>query len=320
MFNNKKYTKWYFNIVNAARSRNVLENEYYEKHHIIPKSLGGNNYNTNIVLVTAREHFILHLLLPKMTSGNSKRKMCFALNALLRGNKKRVENSKITSHIYHYAKRLFADTMRNLWLQEDYRKNQIDKKKKYWNNLDNRNQASLNSRKSWNQDRKQKQSSIMKDYWTDSNKENQSRKQKEIHKNNPILCSKKSNPGKLNGMYGKHHTKETSIKLGLLAKERFTNKSYDELYGKEKSQLIKNKKSKSLKLYFADNPGKRSKENNSNAKKFLVISPVQIEYVVSGNLKTFCKENNLSLDGMIKTHKSGIPTNGKNKGWRIYEL
>lgn len=67
MFNNSKYTKWYFKIVNNSKIQNRVKGEiYYEKHHKIPKSLGGNNTKSNIVLLTGREHYICHLLLTKM--------------------------------------------------------------------------------------------------------------------------------------------------------------------------------------------------------------------------------------------------------------
>lgn len=29
---------------------------YYEKHHILPRCLGGKNYNSNLVLLTPKEH------------------------------------------------------------------------------------------------------------------------------------------------------------------------------------------------------------------------------------------------------------------------
>jgi hypothetical protein len=38
-FLENKYTKWYFSIISNAQSREV--SGYIEKHHIIPKSLGG---------------------------------------------------------------------------------------------------------------------------------------------------------------------------------------------------------------------------------------------------------------------------------------
>lgn len=44
---------------------------YYEKHHIIPKSLGGTNQKHNLAMLTAREHFICHWLLTKMYPAGS---------------------------------------------------------------------------------------------------------------------------------------------------------------------------------------------------------------------------------------------------------
>jgi hypothetical protein len=60
-----KYEKIYNNII-----QNRLQNPpligYTENHHIIPRSLGGNDSKENIVTLTAREHFLCHYLLAKM--------------------------------------------------------------------------------------------------------------------------------------------------------------------------------------------------------------------------------------------------------------
>jgi hypothetical protein len=39
---------------------------YYERHHIVPRSVGGGNESGNLVLLTAKEHFVAHHLLLKM--------------------------------------------------------------------------------------------------------------------------------------------------------------------------------------------------------------------------------------------------------------
>jgi hypothetical protein len=64
MFNSSKYTKIYYNIIKRAFSRSIIG--YTEKHHIIPRSIGGNNKRSNIVALTAKEHRLCHLLLTKM--------------------------------------------------------------------------------------------------------------------------------------------------------------------------------------------------------------------------------------------------------------
>ena len=76
MYLQNKYTRIYNLIVRRAKNR--ILNSYYEKHHIIPQSLGGTNDKENIVHLTAREHFICHLLLTKMTNGTNRSKMCQA--------------------------------------------------------------------------------------------------------------------------------------------------------------------------------------------------------------------------------------------------
>jgi len=73
MFLENKYTKWYNIIVQNALTR--VNNGYIENHHIIPKSLGGLDTTENIVALTAKEHFICHLLLTKMVAGTMKYKM-----------------------------------------------------------------------------------------------------------------------------------------------------------------------------------------------------------------------------------------------------
>lgn len=47
------------------RQKNVLTNGYIERHHILPRSLGGTDEKSNIVALTGREHYIAHLLLAR---------------------------------------------------------------------------------------------------------------------------------------------------------------------------------------------------------------------------------------------------------------
>ena len=57
LFTANKYTRWYYDIIDRAKTRILSANNYYEKHHIIPKSLGGSNSADNLVNLSAREHF-----------------------------------------------------------------------------------------------------------------------------------------------------------------------------------------------------------------------------------------------------------------------
>jgi hypothetical protein len=92
IFIDNKYSKWYFSIINNAKSRISIDG-YIEKHHIIPKSLGGNNKKENIIALTAREHFICHS--DRMTYGCNRQKMAFASNMMLCGSERYIPCSRI---------------------------------------------------------------------------------------------------------------------------------------------------------------------------------------------------------------------------------
>ncbi len=58
------YKKVYDQIIDNRKANSV--EGYLEKHHIIPRSLGGTDDNENLIELTAREHFLCHFLLAKM--------------------------------------------------------------------------------------------------------------------------------------------------------------------------------------------------------------------------------------------------------------
>lgn len=85
MYLTNKYTTWYHNIITKADQR-VNQEGYVEKHHIIPKSLGGSNDASNLVKLTAKEHFVCHLLLIRMTERKSRIKMRYAAWMMVKNN------------------------------------------------------------------------------------------------------------------------------------------------------------------------------------------------------------------------------------------
>jgi hypothetical protein len=109
MYLQNKYTTCYFNIINQAQHRQL--DSYSESHHIIPKSLGGNNTSENLVRLTPREHFICHLLLTKMVESTNKNKMVYALWMMNKGNSNQ-HRVKVTSKIYSMIKTEYAIAVR----------------------------------------------------------------------------------------------------------------------------------------------------------------------------------------------------------------
>ena len=102
-----KYTKWYNQITDRARNR-IVEG-YTERHHIKPRSLGGTDNTDNLVELTAREHFICHWLLVKMTTGEEHYKMLNALRMMRaeKSGQQRYETA-ITSRVYESIKQEYA--------------------------------------------------------------------------------------------------------------------------------------------------------------------------------------------------------------------
>jgi len=108
MFEPNKYTEWYSRIIERAKDQNRSRKQgYFERHHIIPKSLGGQDDKSNMVFLTAREHFIVHLLLTKMTKGAEKSKMVFAC-LKLSGGSWYLPEGVIRSRSYEFVKKLCA--------------------------------------------------------------------------------------------------------------------------------------------------------------------------------------------------------------------
>ena len=94
-----KYSKLYYKITSNAKQR--ITEGYTELHHIIPQSMGGSNDKENLVELTAREHFICHWLLIKMTDGEDRSKMLYALKGMKAENKYQQRyQTKITARVY----------------------------------------------------------------------------------------------------------------------------------------------------------------------------------------------------------------------------
>lgn len=114
MFLDNKYYKWYKEL--TSKQDRSLEC-YTEKHHIIPRSMGGLDTKENLVVLTAREHYIAHLLLTKCVTNEFKGKILHAyvmMSEVKDKNQKRfykinsrlfesrkVESNKIKSQFRH---------------------------------------------------------------------------------------------------------------------------------------------------------------------------------------------------------------------------
>jgi hypothetical protein len=125
-----KYTNWYYKIIHNAQHRQFPPNTYYESHHIIPKSLGGSNEPSNLVLLTAKEHFICHHLLVKMTENDNKRKMSFAFWCFCILKNEYQDRHKVTAQQYEIAKLLKKEYSRRGYTHTEESKQKMSDSKK----------------------------------------------------------------------------------------------------------------------------------------------------------------------------------------------
>lgn len=120
-FVESKYTHWYYKIVVSAQNRNLSAGTYRERHHIIPRSLGGNNCRDNVVNLTAREHFVCHWLLTKMTVGDAQKKMAYACKRMMHSSGPGQERYRITGRIYEQLKNNLNLILKNREFTDEWR-------------------------------------------------------------------------------------------------------------------------------------------------------------------------------------------------------
>jgi hypothetical protein len=104
------YKKRYENFINSRSKRIIPEGAYTEKHHILPKSLGGSNLSDNIIELTAREHFIAHWLLWKIYGGS----MIYAFNQMIGRSGNKIKSSRVYSALREDFSKKHSETMKKI--------------------------------------------------------------------------------------------------------------------------------------------------------------------------------------------------------------
>ena len=118
MFTNNKYKKWYDMIIDNAKNRDL--EGYKERHHIIPKCIGGSNEKDNLINLTAREHFICHWLLTKcVTNTFYQKKMLNALGKFVQESSKQQRN--LNSRQYEIARKAISKANKNRFYTTEMR-------------------------------------------------------------------------------------------------------------------------------------------------------------------------------------------------------
>jgi hypothetical protein len=90
-----------------ARAKSRILHGYSERHHVQPKCLGGSDDDSNIVRLTAEEHYVAHLLLVKIYPHSEG--LLWASFMMTGGNKNQGERHN--NKIYGWQRRKFAESV-----------------------------------------------------------------------------------------------------------------------------------------------------------------------------------------------------------------
>lgn len=100
------YQKIYDCLITRSKFRTI--DGYTERHHIIPKCMGGSDDPENIAILTAEEHYLAHLLLVKIYPN---------VDGLVMAAHKMTSNSptqkRSKNKLYGWLKRRFAEAIGN---------------------------------------------------------------------------------------------------------------------------------------------------------------------------------------------------------------
>jgi hypothetical protein len=98
-------------IIERASNRTLQG--YREKHHVIPRCMGGVDTADNLVELTAREQFIIHKLLVEIYPTESKLVYAYWMMSRNVSNSKYKREYRVSSRDYEYARKLFSEVSSN---------------------------------------------------------------------------------------------------------------------------------------------------------------------------------------------------------------
>lgn len=290
------HKKIYDNLIQKAKERNyyskkykiglVKTNLYLETHHIIPKCLGGDDSENNLVVLTLKEHFIAHLLLCKLypNSPQIANAFCIMLNKTPDKNAKSyskykqiyIEYLKTRTRETWSKERLEAARSKGLELARnpEYLRKVSEGVNKAYNETDLRKKVSEASKKAWqneeyrdNQIKKLKERTSKEDY---KKKISDLRKQENI--NNPELKQKRIEAIKKH-MYNKSEdwiAEQTEIITKRMNSPEWKQKYRDKYYGSNFDRSRKVIDTETKQIYSSAVEASKVKNLNvSTVKKYL---------------------------------------------------
>lgn len=116
------YQKHYNQLIESRKEKTSFSDiSYWEKHHVIPKCMNGSDDDSNLVLLTAKEHYIAHLLLVKIYPKNEKLKHAFVAMSKTHKDNRRLTAKQHEKATLMFIKELLPAMQKNRIFTEEQR-------------------------------------------------------------------------------------------------------------------------------------------------------------------------------------------------------
>ena len=205
--NNIYYTEFIQNIL-VGRGRFNCGDEYHERHHIIPRCVGGTDDEENLIDLYAKEHFVAHQLLAQENPDN--KKLILAWHMMTNVKTTNQQRYQITPEEYEESRIAYIKTMMG---ENNPAKSEEVRRKK---------SEAIKGEKNHNYGKPRSEST--------RKKMSESHKGKVLSDDTRTKISE-SKTGKNNHNYGKHFSEEHRKKLSESAKVRRTEEWKDNYRG-----------------------------------------------------------------------------------------
>lgn len=108
------YKRIYADFIKDRRAKEGRLEGYVERHHIVPRSLGGSDDPDNLINLTFEDHYFAHLLLARIHGG----KMSSALWMMVNSSWARWQSRHHARRAYAAAQRYASNLMAEAWTAE----------------------------------------------------------------------------------------------------------------------------------------------------------------------------------------------------------
>ena len=214
----------FINDILETRGRFACGDEYHERHHIVPRCMGGTNDEDNLIDLFAKEHFEAHRLLALENPENDK--LTYAWWIMAHTNKSNQRDYEITAEEYEEARIIVSQKISTM------NKGRFAGEKNYFYGIHWCGQEHPMYGRKHTEESKKKISESLKGRMAGENNPNYGKSMGEEQKKKISESLKGKMAGENNPMYGVHRYGEKSPMYGKLHSDESKKKMRNSKLGK----------------------------------------------------------------------------------------